>query len=97
MKISKDQIVQLLESQGNHDKAQQASQQLPDQVDTDNGQHADLLSKLGLDTGNLGNQLGGLGKILLPLGGGSGKLPRWPGPYCCVALSPGHLATLAVG
>jgi hypothetical protein len=41
--ISKDQIVQLLESQGNHDKAQQASQQLPDQVDTDNGQHADLL------------------------------------------------------
>jgi hypothetical protein len=62
--ISKDQIVQLLESQGNHDKAQQASQQLPDQVDTDNGQHADVLSKLGLDTGSLGNQLGGLGKIL---------------------------------
>lgn len=62
--ISKDQIVQLLESQGNHDKAQQAGQQLPDQVDTDNGQHADLLSKLGLDTGSLGNQLGGLGKIL---------------------------------
>lgn len=62
--ISKDQIVQLLESQGNHDKAQQASQQLPDQVDTGNGQHADLLSKLGLDTGSLGNQLGGLGKIL---------------------------------
>ena len=64
MNISKDQIVQLLESQGNHDKAQQASQQLPDQVDTDNGQHADLLSNLGLDTGSLGNQLGGLGKIL---------------------------------
>jgi hypothetical protein len=62
--ISKDQIVQLLESQGNHDKAQQASQQLPDQVDTDNGQHTDLLSKLGLDTGSLGNQLGGLGKFL---------------------------------
>src|SRR6185369_2675104 len=62
--ISKDQIVQLLERQGNHDKAQQASQQLPDQVDTDNGQHTDLLSKLGLDTGSLGNQLGGLGKIL---------------------------------
>jgi len=62
--ISKDQIVQLLESQGNNDKAQQASQQLPDQVDTDNGQHNDLLSKLGLDTGSLGNQLGGLGKLL---------------------------------
>jgi len=56
--------VQLLENQGNHDKAQQASQQLPDQVDTGNGQHADLLSKLGLNTGSLGNQLGGLGKIL---------------------------------
>ena len=64
MNISKDQIVQLLESQGNHDKAQQAGQQLPDQVDTDNGQHADLLSTLGLDTSRLGDQLGGLGKIL---------------------------------
>ena len=64
MNISKDQIVQLLESQGDHGKAQQASQQLPDQVDTDNSQHADLLSKLGIDTGSLGNLLGGLGKIL---------------------------------
>jgi hypothetical protein len=62
--ISKDQIVQLLESQGDHGQAQRASQQLPDQVDTDNRQHADLLSKLGIDTGNLGNLLGGLGKIL---------------------------------
>jgi hypothetical protein len=62
--ISKDQIVQLLESQGNHGQAQQASQQLPDQVDTDNSQHADLLSKLGIDTGSLGNLPGGLGKIL---------------------------------
>ena len=64
MNISKDQIVQLLESQGDHGKAQQAGQQLPDQVDTDNSQHADLLSKLGIDTGSLGNLLGGLGKIL---------------------------------
>ena len=64
MNISKDQIVQLLESQGNHDKAQQASQQLPDQVDTDNPQHAGLLSKLGVDKDSLGGQLGGLGKML---------------------------------
>jgi hypothetical protein len=64
MNISKDQIVQLLESQGDHGKAQQASQQLPNQVDTDNGQHTDLLSKLGIDIGSLGGQLGGLGKIL---------------------------------
>lgn len=62
--ISKDQIVQLLESQGDHGKVQQAGQQLPDQIDTDNGQHADLLSKLGIDAGSLGKQLGGLGKIL---------------------------------
>ena len=62
--VSKDQIIQLLESQGKHDQAQQAGKQLPDQVDTDNSQHADLLSKLGLDSGGLGAQLGGLGKIL---------------------------------
>lgn len=64
MNISKDQIIQLLETQGNHDKAQQASQQLPDQVDTDNPQHAELLSNLGVDKDSLGGQLGGLGKTL---------------------------------
>jgi hypothetical protein len=62
--ISKDQIVQLLESQGNHDHAQQAKQQLPDQIDTDNAQHAGLLSKFGLDTSKLGGLLGGLGNVL---------------------------------
>jgi hypothetical protein len=61
--ITKDQIIQFLESQGNHDKAQQAGQELPDQVDTDNAQHADLLSKLGIDTSNLGSLLGGIGKM----------------------------------
>ena len=64
MNLNKDQIIQLLESQGNHDRAQQASQQLPDQVDTNNAQHANLLSKLGIDTNNLGNLPGGLGNIL---------------------------------
>lgn len=64
MNLNKDQIIQLLESQGNHDQAQQASQQLPDQVDTNNAQHANLLSKLGIDTNNLGNLPGGLGNIL---------------------------------
>jgi hypothetical protein len=38
-------------------------------VDTDNGQHSDLLSKLGLDTGASVNQLGGSGN----------SLTRWPG------------------
>jgi hypothetical protein len=64
MNINKDQIIQLLESQGNHDQAQQARQQLPDQVDTDNAQHAGLLSKLGVDTSNLGGLLGSLGNTL---------------------------------
>lgn len=62
--INKDQIIQLLESQGNHDQAQQAGQQLPDHVDTNNAQHSDLLSKFGIDTNNLGNLLGGHGNIL---------------------------------
>jgi hypothetical protein len=64
MNISRDQIVQLLESQGKQDQASQASQQLPDQVDTDNQDHATMLSQLGLDPSKLGDRLGGLGKIL---------------------------------
>jgi predicted heme/steroid binding protein len=60
MNISKDQIIQFLESQGSHDQAQQAGQQLPDQVDTDNGDHVQLLSKLGIDP----KILGGLGNLL---------------------------------
>jgi hypothetical protein len=64
MNISKDQIIQLLESRGNQDQAQQAAQQLPDQVDTDNQDHASILSKFGLNPGDLGDKLGGLGKLL---------------------------------
>ena len=64
MNISKDQILQLLQSQGNHDQAAQAGQQLPDNVDTDNDAHAGLLSKFGLDPSALGDKLGGLGKML---------------------------------
>ena len=60
MDINKDQIIQLLESQGHHDQAQQAGQQLPDHVNTDDPQHADLLSKLGVDK----DSLGGLGQAL---------------------------------
>jgi hypothetical protein len=54
MNISRDQIIQLLESRGNHDQAQQAAQQLPGQVDTDNQGHASILSKFGLNPGDLG-------------------------------------------
>jgi hypothetical protein len=57
MEIPKDQILQLLRDRGDHDKAQQADQQLPDKVDTD--QHADLLGKLGINPSDL---LGDIGK-----------------------------------
>lgn len=56
MEIPKDQILQLLHDRGDHEKAQQADQQLPDKVDPE--QHNDLLGKLGIDPGEL---LGGLG------------------------------------
>jgi hypothetical protein len=64
MEIPKDQILELLRSQGDHDKAGQAEQQLPDQVDTD--RDSGLLSKLGISPQDLLGKLGG------GLGGGGG-------------------------
>ncbi|MHA7264293.1 hypothetical protein ACX80W_13935 [Arthrobacter sp. TMN-37] len=65
MNIDKAQIIELLKSQGNHDKAGQAESELPDQVDTE--QHAGLLSKLGINPqdllGKLPGGLGGLGGL----------------------------------
>ncbi|MGN6246563.1 MAG: hypothetical protein ACTHQ3_23205 [Motilibacteraceae bacterium] len=58
MQIDKQQILDLLRSQGEHDKAQQAEQQLPDKVDPQ--QHSDLLSQLGVDPSDLMGKLGGL-------------------------------------
>lgn len=62
MQIDKDQILELLRSQGEEQKAAQAAEELPQQVDTD--QHADLLAKLNIDpselVGKLGGGLGGL-------------------------------------
>ena len=67
MNIDKDQILQLLRSQGDDAKAQQADQELPDQVDTD--KDAGLLQKIGIDPmelikkfggGAMGGKLGGL-------------------------------------
>ena len=57
MQIPKDKILELLHQQGDTDKADQAKQELPDQVDTD--QHADLLQKFGLNPGELLSKLGG--------------------------------------
>ena len=69
MQIDKNQILEFLRSQGQHDTASQAQSQLPDQVDTE--QHAGLLGQLGINpadliakfmggSGGIGGQLGGL-------------------------------------
>ena len=62
MQIPKEQILEFLRSRGQDDKAGQADQELPAQVDTD--QHADILQRLGIDPQNLPGQLGGLGDKL---------------------------------
>lgn len=51
MQIDKQQIIDMLKNRGDHDKADQAEADLPDQVDTD--QHSDKLSKLGVDPKDL--------------------------------------------
>jgi hypothetical protein len=61
VQIPKDQILQMLRDRGDHDQAQQANEQLPDQVDPD--QHGDLLGRIGIDPGKM-------------LGGGGGKLDQ---------------------
>ena len=60
MKIDKDTVLNLLRARGDHDKAAQAEQELPDQVDDD--QHGGLLNKFGVDPKDLMGKLGGLGK-----------------------------------
>jgi hypothetical protein len=57
MQIPKDQILDLLRSRGEDDKASQADSELPDQVDTE--QHAGLLEKLGISPQDLLSKLGG--------------------------------------
>lgn len=66
MQFDKSQILDLLRSQGDDGKAQQADEQLPQQVDTE--QHAGLLERLGLSPqeliGKLAGGGGGLGGLL---------------------------------
>jgi hypothetical protein len=65
--VDKAQIIDLLTSQGEHDKADQAQAELPDTVDTD--QHAGLLDKFGINIADLAGKLpGGLGDKLGSLG-----------------------------
>jgi len=72
MNIDKDTILNMLRSNGQDTDADQAQQDLPDQVDTD--EHAGLLDKFGINPADLiakftGGQ-GGQGGI----GGALGKL-----------------------
>jgi hypothetical protein len=68
MQIDKNQILELLRNQGDDAKAQQADQELPGTVDTD--QHANILEKLGLSPMDLISELGGGGGGLGGLLGG---------------------------
>ena len=66
MQFDKSQILDLLRSQGDTHKAEQADRELPQQVDTD--QHAGILERLGLNPADLVAKLAGGG------GGGLGGL-----------------------
>ena len=68
MQLDKSMILDFLKEQGQNQQAQEAEQQLPDKVDTE--QHASLLSNLGVDLPTLlskfggGGAVGGLGGLL---------------------------------
>ena len=63
MQIDKSQIIELLKSRGEDDKASQAESDLPETVDTE--EDAGMLGKLGVNPqdllGELPGGLGGLG------------------------------------
>lgn len=56
MQLDKQQIIQMLREQGEHAKADQAEQQLPDQVDHE--EHKNLLQQIGVDPQELIGKLG---------------------------------------
>ncbi|HET7303719.1 MAG TPA: hypothetical protein VFJ12_04095 [Segeticoccus sp.] len=54
MGIDKEQIIEVLTSRGEEEKAMQADERLPDQVDP--AEHAEVLDELGFSNqGQLGN------------------------------------------
>lgn len=65
MQIDKQQILDLMQSQGepgDPQKTDQARQELPQQVDTDKQEHQNLLQKFGIEPQDLISKLsGGLG------------------------------------
>ena len=66
MQIDKDQILEILKSRGEHDKASQAQADLPAKVDPQQDQG--LLDKLGIDPADLAGKLPG-GKLPGGFGG----------------------------
>ncbi|CAN5671013.1 hypothetical protein BH24ACT13_BH24ACT13_10390 [soil metagenome] len=67
MQFDKTQIIDMLKSQGDNDKAQQADKELPQQVDTE--RDSGMLEKLGLNPADLMSKLGGGGGLGGMLGG----------------------------
>ena len=57
MEIPKDKILDLLKQQGKSDQAQQAEQELPDQVDPE--RDSGLLAKFGIEPQDLLTKFGG--------------------------------------
>ncbi len=51
MQIDKETVLNLLREQGQHDKVEQAQQELPDQVDTE--EHAGMLERFGINPQDL--------------------------------------------
>ena len=60
MEIPKDKILEMIRSRSGDDKAKQADQELPDNVDPD--RDSGLLSKFGVEPAEVLGKLGG-GKI----------------------------------
>jgi hypothetical protein len=57
MEIPKDKILELIRDRGDNDKAVQADQELPDNVDPE--RDSGLLSKFGVDPSELLSKFGG--------------------------------------
>jgi len=62
MEIDRDELVHALREHGQHEKAKQAEQQLPQKVDKDT--HKGILDRLGIDDNLLGKLPGGIGQKL---------------------------------
>jgi hypothetical protein len=56
MEIPKDKIIELLRERGDHEKADQAEQELPDKVDHE--EHGNLLEQHGIDPKELAGKIG---------------------------------------